>query len=319
MCRCVWYGMFYSCLWPVSDLNLNKNKKKKKDSTDRTGLCDNARSVHRPLVRALVFMLSFFLSSQSDCRRLKPQFHMWNPRELLVYSLAWTLSLFSPLLFFLPLPPPFAFCLACPGACRYLTASAGIHKPRTSAALWKRKPIILESAFHRPLKAADAGRASCETEDPFWAGQPVVRQERSLWRTQVLGCPLACQSVNMAAPAGHLYNCNFTQGKTKPGCTGGNIKGDYPGVCFPGKEFGECCWVPSPEGQSLTGNIITLHLQRPRLSGGATDARNTWMWHLTLMTNAAGTLQRWPLTLRKSLGFSVGGWEFGIFGVFGSL
>lgn len=55
MCLCVWYGVFYSCLWPGFDRKLKQ--KNQKDLTERTRLCDNAWFVHGPLVRALVFML----------------------------------------------------------------------------------------------------------------------------------------------------------------------------------------------------------------------------------------------------------------------
>lgn len=73
------------------------------------------------------------------------------------------------------------------------------------------KHLQLSPVFLREMKVVPARRAGLVTKAPCWAGQPVVRQERSLWQTQVLGCPLACLSVNMARPAGHLYNCNFTQ------------------------------------------------------------------------------------------------------------
>lgn len=81
----------------------------------------------------------------------------------------------------------------------------GIH---SAAHLGKHPP--LSSVFLREMKAAPARRAVFVTKATCWTGQPVVRQERSLWRTQVLGCPLACPSVSITLPAGHLYNCNFT-------------------------------------------------------------------------------------------------------------
>lgn len=114
------------------------------------------------------------------------------------------------------------------------------------------KHLPSSSVFLGEMKAAPAGRAGFVTKATCWARQPVVRQERSLWRTQVLGCPLACLSVSIALPAGHLYNCNFTQAKTKPCCTGGRVKRDYTGVClcvcFLCEEFSKWCWVPSSEG-----------------------------------------------------------------------
>lgn len=119
---------------------------------------------------------------------------------------------------------------------RYLAANTGIREPCTSAALWKRKPLcrfILESTFQRPLCSSPRWRRlqleelGFVTKATCWAGQPVVRQERSLWRTQVLGCPLACLSVSVALLAGHLYNCNFTQAKTKGVCVGGVQEGWY--------------------------------------------------------------------------------------------
>lgn len=83
------------------------------------------------------------------------------------------------------------------------------------------KHLPSSSVFLGEMKGAPARRAGFVTKATCWAGQPVVRQERSLWQTQVLGCPLACLSVSIALPAGHLYNCNFTQTKTKACYTGG--------------------------------------------------------------------------------------------------
>lgn len=77
------------------------------------------------------------------------------------------------------------------------------------------KHLPSSSVFLRGMKGVPAGRAAFVTKATCWAGQPVVRQERSLWCTQVLGCPLACLSVSIAVLAGHLYICNFTQAKTK--------------------------------------------------------------------------------------------------------
>lgn len=77
------------------------------------------------------------------------------------------------------------------------------------------KHLPSSSVFLTEMKGASARRAGFVTKATCWAGQPVVRQERSLCRTQVLGCPLACLSVSIALPAEHLYNCNFTQRKTK--------------------------------------------------------------------------------------------------------
>lgn len=170
------------------------------------------------------------------------------------------------------------------------------------------------SVFLGEMKAAPARRAGFVTKATCWAGQPVVRQERSLWWTQVLGCPLACLSVSIALPAGHLYNCNFTQAKTKTCYTGGRVKRDYTGVClcvcFLCEEFSKWCRVPSSEGYRLMGKIIPLHLKRVSYSGGETDKLNTCMWHLTLRENGARIFKRWPLTLSGSWDVTSGnvGW-----------
>lgn len=81
---------------------------------------------------------------------------------------------------------------------RYLTANTGIHEPCTSTALWKRKPLC--SSYWKASsvvlcapggdEGAPARRAGFVTKATCWAEQPVVRQERSLWRTQVLGMPV---------------------------------------------------------------------------------------------------------------------------------
>lgn len=66
--------MFYSCLWPVFDRKLKREKKKKekqqKDPTERMRLCDNAWSVHGPLMRALVFMLFWRFGGGADMGRI---------------------------------------------------------------------------------------------------------------------------------------------------------------------------------------------------------------------------------------------------------
>lgn len=87
------------------------------------------------------------------------------------------------------------------------------------------KHLPSSSVFLAEMKGAPARRAGFVTKATCWAEQPVVGQERSLWWTQVLGCPLACLSVSVALPAGHLYNCNITQTKTKGRV--GVIRRDY--------------------------------------------------------------------------------------------
>lgn len=93
---------------------------------------------------------------------------------------------------------------------------------------------VVKSTFHRPLCSSGRWRGFLLEESGFvtkatcWAGQPVVRQEKSLWWTQVLGCPLAFPSVSVSLLAGHLYNCNFTQAKKHR-----HVKrGDYAGACL---------------------------------------------------------------------------------------
>lgn len=159
---------------------------------------------------------------------------IWNLRELLGLSLASNLSsfslfLFSAHLFSLVSCPFFLSGLARCRAISQQTLESMSHvHPRpfergSHFATHLGKHLPLSSVFLREMKAAPARRAGFVTKATCWAGQPVVRQERSLWRTQVLGCPLACLSVSITLPAGHLYNCNFTQGKTKTCYTGGSV------------------------------------------------------------------------------------------------
>lgn len=77
------------------------------------------------------------------------------------------------------------------------------------------KHLPSSSVFLAEMKGVPERRAGFVTKATCWARQPVVGQERSLWWTQVLGCPLACLSVSVALPTGHLYNCNITHAKTK--------------------------------------------------------------------------------------------------------
>lgn len=174
--------------------------------------------------------------------------HIWNRREPPVLSLASNLSgfsLFSPSS--LLSSPVLSSCLASTGAALSQSEhrnprAAYIHGPLKEEAA---RPLLF--GRHLPSSSASLGEtkrapdrgAGFVTKATCWAGQPVVRQERSLWQTQVLGCPLACLSVSPAVPTGHLYSCNFKLAKTRTcymrGRGGGLEDRDYTiynGVCF---------------------------------------------------------------------------------------
>lgn len=168
---------------------------------------------------------------RSDRYSLKPQFHttnVWNLRKLPVPSLALHLSGFS-LFSFLFFPHLFPL-ISCPfflsGLSRCCAISeltqesmSRVHRrpfekgSHSAAHLGKHLPS--SSVFLAEMKGVPERRAGFVTKATCWARQPVVGQERSLWWTQVLGCPLACLSVSVALPTGHLYNCNITHAKTK--------------------------------------------------------------------------------------------------------
>lgn len=101
MCLCVWYGVFYSCLWPVFDHKLKQKKTKRSHREDEAlRQCSVCARSSVESNRFYVVIGGTDMSRQPDSQCLKPQFHIWNPRELLVFPLAWTISLFSLLLFF---------------------------------------------------------------------------------------------------------------------------------------------------------------------------------------------------------------------------
>lgn len=126
ICVCVWYEVFYICLWHVLDQKLQPKKQKKwlipqrrRGAPTMLALCSilwrERSSTH------FHDAIGGDMSRQRDCRCLKPQFHIWNPSELPVFSLAWDLSRSSLQPFFSPLPS-FSSCLARPGVRRYLAA-----------------------------------------------------------------------------------------------------------------------------------------------------------------------------------------------------
>lgn len=293
MCFCVWYGMFYSCLWPVFDQKLKQQNPQ--NPTERTRLRHNARGVRRPLVRALVFMLWLGGQPWVDSRIVgiwNHNFHIWNPRELLIFSLAWTLSLFSLLLFFSPLSS--FFFLSGPSRCPPLSHGE-CWNPR---AAYVRGPLK-EEAYHLGKRLPPSSEGGWSWKGELWNQRSILGRTVGCKTRKDLCGEHKCLAVLLRASPSTWRSLRDTcttvilhREKQNQDTQGGHIEGAYPGVCFPGEEFGECCWVPSPEGQWLTGNIITLHLQRPSLSRGATDVRNARMWHLTLMKNAAGTFKR---------------------------
>lgn len=167
-----------------------------------------------------------------DWKRLKSYFHrtdIWNRREPWVQCLAWHLSSFSSIFFFffclchLPSVVSCSLFLSAPSRCRTISQrtqepmSPYIHgslkrKPLFAAHLGKhlRSSSLFFAAMMRwwwwwgGVGGAPARKVAFETKATCRAGQPVVRQGRSLWWTQVLGCPLACLSFSVVLLAGHL-------------------------------------------------------------------------------------------------------------------